>query len=178
VNPAERHTHSNTVFELLVSLTAIIVTARVMGAIFQYLYQPAVIGEVLGGIMLGPSLLGYFAPNLYALALPPGVAPFLSVHAQVGVILYMFIVGLELDTGVVRTSGLCDARHLARQHHRALHAGIGPGARALPGVVVQRSAIHGVRAVHRCRHVDHGVSGSRPHPDGSEDASHTMVRWR
>ena len=102
--PVVTHT-SNTVFELLVSLTAIIVTARVMGAIFQYLYQPAVIGEVLGGIMLGPSLLGYFAPNLYALALPPGVAPFLSVHAQVGVILYMFIVGLELDTGVVRTSG-------------------------------------------------------------------------
>ena len=102
--PVITHT-SNTVFELLVSLTAIILTARAMGAIFQKLYQPAVIGEVLGGIMLGPSLLGRFAPNLYALVLPPGIAPFLSVHAQVGVILYMFIVGLELDTRVVRTSG-------------------------------------------------------------------------
>jgi len=102
--PVVAHT-SNTVFELLVSLTAIILTARVMGAIFHYLHQPAVIGEVLGGIMLGPSLLGRFAPNLYALVLPPGIAPFLSVHAQVGVILYMFIVGLELDTRVVRTSG-------------------------------------------------------------------------
>src|SRR5262249_58596868 len=66
---------------------------------------PAVIGEVVGGIMLGPSLLGRISPTLYAQILPPAVVPFLNVHAQLGVILYLFLVGLELDLGVIRKAG-------------------------------------------------------------------------
>jgi Kef-type K+ transport system membrane component KefB len=96
---------ASTVLQLLLSLSVIIATARLMGAAFRYCYQPAVIGEVLGGIMLGPSLLGRLAPDLSQVILPPAIAPFLSVHAQLGVILYMFVVGLELDTRVIRSSG-------------------------------------------------------------------------
>ncbi len=80
-------------------------TARVAGELFAYIGQPAVVGEVVGGILLGPSLLGHLSPALYAQVLPPSVAPFLSVYAQFGVILYLFLVGLELDLGVIRESG-------------------------------------------------------------------------
>ena len=95
----------NTLFHALLALSVIIVTARVVGALFGLIGQPTVIGEVFGGIMLGPSLLGHVAPELYALLLPAGVAGFLAIYAQLGVILYLFLVGLELDLGVMRKSG-------------------------------------------------------------------------
>jgi Kef-type K+ transport system membrane component KefB len=87
---------------VLLALAVIIVTARLLGTIFDKLRQPPVIGEVLAGILLGPSLLGRVAPSVSGYLLPANVAPFLSVLAQVGVILYMFLVGLELDTSLLR----------------------------------------------------------------------------
>ena len=66
---------------------------------FAYLGQPPVIGEVIAGIVLGPSLLGADAS---AILLPPTVAPFLGVIAQLGVLLYMFTVGLEIHTDLMR----------------------------------------------------------------------------
>ena len=88
---------------VLVALTVIMVTARLVGAVFKRLNQPAVIGEVVGGILLGPSLLGRIAPDAAAVLLPAEAAPFLGVIAQLGVILYMFLVGLELDLRVLRS---------------------------------------------------------------------------
>jgi Kef-type K+ transport system membrane component KefB len=96
----------NTLFHALLALAVIVVTARVVGALFGLIGQPAVIGEVIGGIMLGPSLLGRVAPDVYAQLLPGSVTPFLGIYAQLGVILYLFLVGLELDLGsVLRKSG-------------------------------------------------------------------------
>jgi Kef-type K+ transport system membrane component KefB len=89
--------------KVLLALTVIMITARVVGAIFARFNQPAVIGEVVGGILLGPSLLGRLSPELMAALLPADAAPFLNVIAQLGVILYMFLVGLELDLGVMTT---------------------------------------------------------------------------
>ncbi|HYB97375.1 MAG TPA: cation:proton antiporter [Vicinamibacterales bacterium] len=88
---------------VLLALTVIMVTARLLGAIFKKLNQPAVIGEVIGGIMLGPSLLGRLSPDAQQLLLPADAAPLLGVLAQLGVILYMFLVGLELDLSALRT---------------------------------------------------------------------------
>ncbi len=96
---------ANTLFQFLLALAVIVVTARVMGRLFEFIYQPPVVGEVIGGILLGPSLLGRVAPSAFAQLMPPSVAPFLGLHAQVGIILYMFIVGLELDTREIRRSG-------------------------------------------------------------------------
>ncbi|MBK6432831.1 cation:proton antiporter [Candidatus Amarolinea dominans] len=79
---------------VLVALTAIIITGQVLARLFARLGQPAVIGEVVAGILLGPSLLG---SQLSALILPPSVGPYLGVIAQLGVVLYMFLVGLELN---------------------------------------------------------------------------------
>jgi Kef-type K+ transport system membrane component KefB len=89
---------------VLLALTVIMITARAMGVLFKKFNQPAVIGEVIGGIMLGPSLLGRIAPGLQAAILPPDIAPVIGVIAQLGVILYMFLVGLELDLGALRGS--------------------------------------------------------------------------
>ena len=88
---------------MLLALTVIIITARLVGALFARVNQPAVIGEVVGGILLGPSLLGRIAPDAAAFLLPADAAPFLGIISQLGVILYMFLVGLELDLAVLRT---------------------------------------------------------------------------
>jgi Kef-type K+ transport system membrane component KefB len=88
--------------KVLLALTVIVITARLAGALFARLNQPAVIGEVVGGILLGPSLLGRVAPGVAATLIPADAAPFLNVLAQLGVILYMFLVGLELDLRVLR----------------------------------------------------------------------------
>jgi Kef-type K+ transport system membrane component KefB len=87
---------------VLLALALVIITARAVGLLFGLLRQPPVIGEVLAGLLLGPSVLGRFAPGAAAYVLPPSVAPFLGLLAQVGVILYMFLVGLELDLSLVK----------------------------------------------------------------------------
>jgi len=105
VDPAQAKESVNQLLHVLLALATVIVTARAVGAIFKLLRQPPVIGEVIGGILLGPSFLGRMAPEWYAYVLPPSAAPFLGVIAQLGVIFYMFVVGLELDLKVLRKSG-------------------------------------------------------------------------
>lgn len=89
---------------VLLALAVVIVGARLVGLFFRRLGQPAVIGEVIAGIMLGPSLLGHVAPAVSAYLLPPSIAPILGIIAQVGVVIYMFLVGLQLDTRYLRRS--------------------------------------------------------------------------
>jgi len=84
---------------LLLALLTVILTARALGNVFQRFQQPPVIGEVIAGIVLGPSLLGRLAPQVSALVFPSEVLPLLGVLSQVGVILFMFLVGLQLDAG-------------------------------------------------------------------------------
>jgi Kef-type K+ transport system membrane component KefB len=81
---------------VLLTLAAVLVTGRVLGILLAKIRQPPVIGEVLAGIVLGPSLLGHFAPAVASAMLPPSIAPQLRVVAELSVILYMFIVGLDL----------------------------------------------------------------------------------
>jgi Kef-type K+ transport system membrane component KefB len=93
---------AHTLRHLLLALAAVILLARVLGAVFRRFGQPAVIGEVVAGIALGPSLLGRAAPGLAAFLFPADVVPHLGMLAQVGIVLYMFLVGLELDFGALR----------------------------------------------------------------------------
>jgi len=94
---------AETLPHVLGALTAIIISGRGLGAIFARLGQPRVIGEVLAGISLGPSVLGRISPEAMSLILPTSVAPFLGLIAQLGVILYMFLVGLELNLDLIRS---------------------------------------------------------------------------
>ncbi|HYV38613.1 MAG TPA: cation:proton antiporter [Gemmataceae bacterium] len=88
---------------LLLALAAVIVVGRLLAKLFAYIGQPPVIGEVVAGILLGPSLLG---SELSGKVLPVAVAPYLGALAQLGVVLYMFLVGLELNVGLLRSRGL------------------------------------------------------------------------
>jgi Kef-type K+ transport system membrane component KefB len=92
----------NTLLHVLLALVVVILAARGLGFVFSYLHQPPVIGEMIAGILLGPSLLGRVAPDLANHLLPPSIMPSLGVLSQVGVILFMFLVGLELDTSLLR----------------------------------------------------------------------------
>jgi Kef-type K+ transport system membrane component KefB len=92
------------VLHVLVALGVIVATTRLVGRLFQRIGQPAVVGELVGGILLGPSLLGWVAPDLSAWLFPAVVLPLLRLHAQAGVIFFMFLVGLELDRQMLRRS--------------------------------------------------------------------------
>lgn len=96
---------SHPLLHLLLALVAVIVLGRLFALVFSRWGQPPVIGEVLAGICLGPSLLGRVWPQASAFLLPPEVAPSLSIVAQIGVILYMFVVGLELNVRLLRQQG-------------------------------------------------------------------------
>jgi Kef-type K+ transport system membrane component KefB len=87
---------------LFVSLGVVIVCARLVGLVFHRLRQPQVIGEVVAGLLLGPSAFGRLEPELSAYLFPPDVTDVLGLLAQLGVILYMFLVGVELDLTQLR----------------------------------------------------------------------------
>lgn len=99
--PAGQASDPHVLLHILLALAVIIVVARAMGALFTRFRQPAVIGEVVAGLVLGPSLLGRVFPEVSSYLLPPAVAPFVGSIAQVGVVLFMFLVGLELDTNLL-----------------------------------------------------------------------------
>ncbi len=90
---------NNAILHVFVALTAVILTGRALGWLFARLRQPPVIGEVMAGILLGPSLLGR---EVSGWLLPASVAPYLEIVAQLGVVLYMFLIGLELNGELLR----------------------------------------------------------------------------
>lgn len=82
---------------LLLQIIVIIVAARLCGIVFRRIGQPPVMGEMIAGIALGPSVLGLIFPSAVAFLFPPSSMNTLSVLSQIGVVLFMFIVGMELD---------------------------------------------------------------------------------
>ena len=93
---------SHALLHLLLALVTVVVAARVLGTLFRRLRQPPVIGEIIAGILLGPSLLGRVAPGVSAFVLHADVIPSLGLIAQIGVVLYMFLVGVELNTALLQ----------------------------------------------------------------------------
>jgi len=82
---------------LLLQMVVIIVAARLLGRGFRRIGQPAVIGEIFAGILLGPSLLGLLWPQALGFLFPPAALAPLQLLSQIGVLLFMFAVGLEVD---------------------------------------------------------------------------------
>jgi len=87
---------------VLLTLAIVLVLGRLLGKLLAAIRQPPVVGEVVAGILLGPSLLGHFAPGLSAMILPPPVAPTLAIVAEISIILYMFLVGVTLHVDYLR----------------------------------------------------------------------------
>lgn len=90
---------------LIVQIAVVLVAARGVGWIFRRIHQPQVMGEMVAGILLGPSLLGWVAPGVSAALFPPDSLGFLSALSQVGLLLFMFLIGLELDPKLLRGRG-------------------------------------------------------------------------
>ena len=101
---------------LLAQLVAILTVSRLTGRFFARYGQPRVVGEMFAGVLLGPSALGLVAPHLYDLLFPRGSVRFLNALSQVGLMLFMFLVGLDLNLGSIRRHG--------RAVVLAAHAGI------------------------------------------------------
>ena len=97
---------NNQLLHMLMALATVVVVARLFGYLFRLIHQPPVIGEVVGGIVLGPSILGRLAPEAANYVLPATTAPFLALLAQLGIIFYMFLIGLELDMKMIKKSGM------------------------------------------------------------------------
>lgn len=86
----------------LLQILLIVVAAQGMGLLMRRIGQPAVIGEIAAGIVLGPSLFGAVAPDAFAAIFPPASLPTLLSLSQVGLLLFMFLVGLEFAPELVR----------------------------------------------------------------------------
>src|SRR5579885_682928 len=84
-------------FTLTLQLAVVLATCRVVGELFRRIHQPKVVGEMFAGIMLGPSLLGWVAPHASAYLFPPSSLGFLNALSQVGVVVFMFLVGLKIN---------------------------------------------------------------------------------
>ena len=79
-----------------IAVVVVMLVARLFGMAAVALRQPRVMGEVIAGIALGPTLLGAIAPDVSTALFPSDIIPFIGVVAQVGLIFYMFLVGLEV----------------------------------------------------------------------------------
>ena len=151
-------------FTLVLQIAVVLACSRIVGSLFLKVGQPRVVGEMFAGIMLGPSLLGGIAPQWSAFVFPPSSLGFLNALSQVGVIVFMFLVGLGINP-----------RELKSQGHAAVltsHVSItAPFVLASFLAVLsvspsfrQQCPIYQLRSVHGGGHEHHGIPGTRPHP--------------
>ena len=96
------HTNEEILASILIQITIVILVARAAGACAAALRQPRAVGEIVAGLMLGPSLFGYLFPDLSALLFPADAAQTMWMLAQIGLILLMFQIGSDFDFRLLR----------------------------------------------------------------------------
>lgn len=87
---------------LLFQIIVIVLVARIFGWVFRKIGQPSVIGEIIAGIVLGPSLFGLYFPDMKEALFPVASLGNLQMLSQIGLILFMFVIGMELDLKVLK----------------------------------------------------------------------------
>ncbi len=102
--------------QILVQLVVILLAVQLFGYLCKFIGQPQVVGEILAGLALGPTLLGSFLPHVEAAVFPSNVLPTLQTLGDIGLVLYMFTLGTHIDThamlsqsrkaGIVSLSGI------------------------------------------------------------------------
>src|SRR5579885_578094 len=96
---------SNSELAILFSLQLAIIlgVCRLVGILAKWIGQPQVVGEMIAGVLLGPSLFGLLWPDLQHKLFPQGPSMnILYASSQVGLVLYMFLIGVEFDTNLIR----------------------------------------------------------------------------
>ncbi|SDX61368.1 cation:proton antiporter domain-containing protein [Flavobacterium degerlachei] len=97
-----QHNFQDPLAILLAQIVMIILVARLFGWIFKKIGQPTVIGEIIAGIVLGPSLVGFYFPDFSAALFPVESLGNLKFLSQIGLILFMFVIGMELDIKILK----------------------------------------------------------------------------
>jgi Kef-type K+ transport system membrane component KefB len=95
------------ILTLLLQLAGMLLLARTLAEVMRRVGQPAVIGELLAGVLLGPTILGHWAPELFALAFPPEASQrhLLEIISWLGMVLLLLLTGLETDIRAMRNLG-------------------------------------------------------------------------
>ena len=100
--PPPKRSSEETFGRLMFAIAAVLLAARLVGAVTSRLGQPRVMGEVLAGILLGPTLLGAVWPAAQDYSFPPDIATLLAGAAQIGLVFYLFLVGMELEPRMLK----------------------------------------------------------------------------
>jgi Kef-type K+ transport system membrane component KefB len=113
VADAAAHTPAQLLWRLLLAIAVVCALATLCGRLARLVGQPAVVGEILAGIVLGPSVIGTLAPWLFDAVLPTGVRDELNLLAQAGLAVFMFTVGADFgrdrigrDRGAIAAASL------------------------------------------------------------------------
>jgi Kef-type K+ transport system membrane component KefB len=92
-------------FQLALQVSVVLLVSRLVGMLFRKFRQPQVIGEMIAGILLGPSLLGWTAPAVSKFIFPAASLGYLNALAQIGLIFFMFLVGVSLNPKELKEQG-------------------------------------------------------------------------
>ena len=170
----ENLTHSENI-SMFLMMTAILVFARVLGELAQKFHQPAVLGEILAGILLGPTLFGALAPewNSWLFPMQGHSAVVLSAVRNISMVLFLLVAGLEVDLATVWRQGKTAATvgvaglmypFCGRHHPRKPCAyGVGVGGQI---------ASYAFCPVFCNRPLYLSTTGDCPYPDGPETLPH------
>jgi Kef-type K+ transport system membrane component KefB len=99
---SKQRTADQQVQAFFLAVIIVMVLARLVGSLMPRIRQPRVMGEVIAGILLGPTVFGLVDPQLQAKIFAPDITPYINVTANLGLVFYMFLVGMELDLGLLR----------------------------------------------------------------------------
>ena len=171
------HKNELMLFFTLLELALIVLAGRVGGALASRLGQSAAVGEIIVGILLGPSLFGWLAPHTFNFVFHSAPPEPLLILSQLGLVLLMFQIGLEFDFA-----------HLGERANRAAVARVSIACLSLPFTSGSRSRLsfwlerriagraHQFRAVHRNGILDHGATHPGAHHDRLQSGTHPARR--